>query len=148
MLTRIRYLCLVAGLLLGIPGRAQQWFAVASPGADGTGTGVEVDLDTVRARGRGGEGTIRVSFDLLQPHGAGFRYRSFVANAQFDCQRHRITLTSADYFAQTNGKGSLLGADIASPEVGVPTSVLDSVPASSRRALLKAACATTRQSAN
>jgi len=148
MQTRIRYFFLVAGLLLGVPGRAEQWFAVASPGVDGTGTHVEVDLDTVRARGRGGEGAIRVTFDLLRPHSAGFRYRSFVAHAQFDCQRHRITLASADYFSQASGKGTLLGADTASSEVGVPTAVLDSVPASSRRALLRATCATTRSAAS
>src|SRR6185369_9526737 len=115
---------------------------------DGRGTHVEVDLDTVRARGRGGEGAIRVTFDLLRPHSAGFRYRSFVAHAQFDCQSHRITLASADYFSQASDKGTLLGADTASSEVGVPTAVLDSMPASSRRALLRATCATTRSAAS
>jgi hypothetical protein len=144
MKTRIRYFCLLAGLLLGAPARAEQWFAVASPGADGADSRVEVDLETVRVRSRGGEGAIRVTFDLLQPHSAGFRYRSFVANAQFDCQRHRITLTSAEYFSQAGGKGSLLGADSSSREVGVPPAVLDSIPASARRALLRATCATTR----
>ena len=148
MQKRIRYFCLAAGLLLCVPGRAEQWFAVASPGVDGTGTQVEVDLDTIRTRGRGGEGAIRVTFDMLRPHSAGFRYRSFVANAQFDCQRHRIALTSADYFSQAGGKGSLLGADTASSEVGVPAAVLDSVPAPSRRALLRATCATTRSAAS
>jgi hypothetical protein len=144
MQTCIWYFCLVAGLLLGAPARAEQWFVVASPGVDGTGSRVEVDLETVRARGRGGEGAIRVTFDLLQPHSAGFRYRSFVANAQFDCQRHHVTLTSADYFSQAGGKGSLLGADSSSQALGVPPAVLDSVPASARRALLRATCATTR----
>jgi hypothetical protein len=148
MQTCIRYFCLLAGLLLGAPARAEQWFAVASPGVDGTGSRVEVDLETVRARGRGGEGAIRVTFDLLQPHSAGFRYRSFVANAQFDCQRHRITLTSADYFSQAGAQGSLLGTDSSSREVGVPPAILDSVPAPARRALLRATCATTRPAAD
>jgi hypothetical protein len=144
MLTHIKYFCLLAGLLLWAPARAQQWFTVASPGVDGTGSWVEVDLETVRPRSRGGEGAIRVTFDALQPHSAGFRYRSFVANAQFDCQRHRITLTSADYFSQPGGNGSQLGTDSSSREVGVPPAVLDSVPAPARRALLRATCATTR----
>lgn len=142
MRTRAKYFCLFAGLMLGIPASAEQWFSVASPGADATGTRVEVDLDSVHARGQDGEGVIRVTFDALQPHSAGFRYRSFVASAQFDCQRRSISLFSAAYYAQPGGKGSRLGADSSGREAGMPPALLDSVPAAARRALLRATCAT------
>jgi hypothetical protein len=147
MRTRATYFCLVAGLTFGARADAEQWFTVGSPSADATGTLVEVDLDTVRPRGQGGEGVIRVTFDVPQPHGTEFRYRSFVGNAQFDCQRRHISLTRATYYGQPAGKGSRLGTDSSAREAGVPPRLLDSVPAAARGALLRATCATTQTSA-
>lgn len=142
---RTKYLCLFAASMLGTAVSAEQWFDVAGPSANETGTHVEVDLDSVRVRGQGGgEGVIRVTYDLLQPHAAGFRYRSFVANAQFDCQRRNIALTNSVYHAQPGGKGQRLGADSSDKETGMLVALLDSIPAAARRALLRATCATTR----
>jgi hypothetical protein len=147
MRTRTKSYCFSAWLILGVPAGAEQWFAVASPGADAAGTWVEVDLDSIHARGQGGEGVIRITFDAPQPHGAGFRYRSVIAGAQFDCQRRIINLTSAAYYDQPAGKGSRLGADSSGRQGGMPPALLDSIPAAARRALLRASCATNHTSA-
>jgi surface-adhesin protein E len=147
MRMRANHLYFSAVLILGSPAGAEQWFAVASPGADAAGTRVEVDLDSIHARGQGGEGVIRVTFDLPQRHGAGFSYRSVIASAQFDCQRRIISLTSAAYYAQPAGKGSRLGSDSSARQAGMPPALLDSIPVAARRALLRASCATTPTSA-
>jgi hypothetical protein len=139
-----QHLCLFAGLMLCVPAIAEQWFTVARPGADAASTWVEIDLDTVRERSQGGERVVRITFDMPQPHSGGFRYRSFVASAQFDCQRRRISLTSAAYYAQPAGKGARLGADSAAKDPGMPPALLDSIPAAARRSLLKATCGTTQ----
>jgi surface-adhesin protein E len=147
MRMRTKYFWFCAWLIIGVPAGAEQWFAVASPGSGAAGTGVEVDLDSIRPRGQGGEGVIRVTFDVPQQHGAGFRYRSLVASAQFDCQRRIISLTSAAYFDQPAGRGSRVGVDGSGRRAGTPPELLDSIPAAARRALLKASCGTTQTSA-
>jgi hypothetical protein len=147
MRARTNQVCLAAGLFLGSPAGAEQWFTFASPDLNASGTRVEVDLDSVRARGAGGEGVIRVTQQELQLHNTGFRYQSFVANALFDCQRRSITLTSATYFSEGAGMGSLLGANSLATQGGMPPALLDSIPVPARRALLKATCATTHTSA-
>jgi hypothetical protein len=142
MRTRVKYLCLTAGLALGIPAGAEQWFTVAGADTDATGSMVEVDLDSVHARGSSGEAVIRVSHNVLKQHSAGFSYRSFVASAQFDCQRQNIRLNSATYYALPAGQGSRLGADNSGRQAGMPPALLHSIPEAARRALLKATCAT------
>ena len=137
---RTKYLCILAGLALAAPVRAQQWFTVASPDAYAAAPIVEIDLETVRVRSQGGEGVIRVTFDVLQPHQAGFGYRSFVATAQFDCQRRSMQLTSSAYYPLPAGTGSRLGADSSGREAGMPRGLLERIPAAARQAILKAAC--------
>ena len=141
MRKRAKCLCVAAGVMLGVPAGAEQWFTVASPGSDAAASRVEVDLDSIRARGQIGESIIRVTFDAPQPHSAGFGYRSFVASAQFDCQRRNISLSGAAYYAQPDGNGSPLGTDRPARGAGTPLALLDSIPAAARRALLRATCA-------
>ena len=141
MRKRAKCLCVAAGVMLVVPAGAEQWFSVASPGSDAAASRVEVDLDSSRARGPIGESILRVAFDAPQPHGAGFAYRSFVASAQFDCQRRNISLSGATYYARPEGKGSLLGADRTARVAETPLSLLESIPAAARRALLRARCA-------
>lgn len=133
--------------MLTAAAQAEQWFTVGSPGAEATGALVEVDLESLRARGPGGEAAIRVTYDVLQRHAAGFQYRSLAANALFDCQRRTISLTSAAYYTQAAGAGARLGADTSAKEAGLSDSLLDTVPLAARRALLRATCATTQTSA-
>lgn len=132
--------------MLAASARAEQWFTVDSPGAEATGTRVEVDLESVHARGPGGEAAIRVTYDVLQPHAAGFQYRSLVAGALFDCQRRTISLASAAYYTQAAGAGARVGADSSSKEAGPSDGLLNTVPLATRRALLRATCATTQHS--
>lgn len=139
---RNKLLGFLAGLLLGASACAAQWFTVASPSGDAASTIVEIDLDTLRMQGTGGEGVIRVTADLLQPHDAGFGFRSFVATAQFDCGRRTITLASAAYYALPAGQGVRLAADSSGRQSGMPPKLLEAVPLAARQALLKAACAT------
>ena len=113
-----KFLGLLAGLLLGVPAWAQQWFTVSGPGVRAGGTVVEVDLDTVRIRSHGGEAVIRVTFDVLQPHGGGYGYRSFVATTQLDCVQRSIMLTSAAYYVLPAGPAQR-------PEAGIVRLVLD-----------------------
>jgi hypothetical protein len=135
---RRKFFGILAGLMLGAPVGAQQWFAVSGAGA--AGTLVEVDLETVRIRSQGGEGVIRVSFDTPQPHSGGFGYRSFVATTQLDCRRRSITLTSAAYYPQPGGQGQRVGADSSGRESGMPPELLGKIPAAARQAILKATC--------
>jgi hypothetical protein len=144
MKTHVNYLVIAAGLLLGKLAHAQNWFTVITPGPQATTVLVEVDLDSVHSHGTGGEGVIRVTHDAERPHAAGFRYRSFIATAQFDCQRRSISFASAAYFAQAAGQGLRVGADSSGREAGMPPGLLDSVPARVRQALLRATCATVR----
>jgi hypothetical protein len=140
---RTKYFWLMA-IMLGSPAGAEQWFTVASPGLDTTGTRVDVDVDSVRAGGQEGGGIIRVTFDVPQMHIAGFRYRSFTAGAQFDCQRRNINLASAVYFAEPAATGLRVGADSPSREARALPGLLERIPGAARRALLKATCATSQ----
>jgi hypothetical protein len=142
MAMRKKFLCIVAALLPGATGFAQQWFSVVGPDSRHGTALVEIDLETVRIRSQGGDGVIRLSFDAPQPHASGFGYRSLVATAQFDCQRRMISLTSSAYFALPGGKGQRLGADSSGRETGMPPDLLEKIPAAARQAILKAACAT------
>ena len=137
-------LCLLAGFVLSVSASAEQWFTVSSADTASPRSMVEIDLETIRERDQGGEALIRLSHDTARPHSGGFAYRSFVATAQFDCQRHSIGLVSAAYYSQPEGKGTRLGADSSGKEAGMPPGLLDSVPAQARQALLKAMCATAR----
>ncbi|MBI2771565.1 MAG: hypothetical protein HYX47_18210 [Burkholderiales bacterium] len=142
MAKQTKYCCfLVAGLALAEPLCAQQWFPLANAGTDAAGVTVEIDLQSVRARSPVGEGVIRVTFDVLQPHPAGFGFRSFVGTAQFDCQRRTVQLASAAYFAQPSGEGVRVGSDSSGRESGMPPGLLERVPATVRQALLRASCA-------
>jgi hypothetical protein len=138
---------LAFGLLAGARAWAEQWFNVTGPSQEQERTIVEVDLDTVRMRGQSGEGAIRVTFDVTHSHASGFSYRSFLANAQFDCQRRLVTLNSAAYFSLPSAQGPRVGVDSAGKAAGMPPDLLESIPAAARQALLKAACATTQTSA-
>jgi hypothetical protein len=140
MVSHIKFFGLVAGILFTTAAPAGQWFALAGP--DVEATVVEVDLTTVRALANNGESVIRVTHDVLQPHPAGFGYRSFIATAQFDCVRRTMSLASAAYFALPAATGQRLGADSAGGQGGLPPKLLDSIPLAARQALLKAACAT------
>jgi hypothetical protein len=132
---------ILAGLLLGAPACAQQWFSVSGPGAGPDDTVVEIDLDTVRIRQHGGEGVIRVTFDVMQAHGsAGFAYRSIVATTQLDCVRRTILLTSAAYYALPAAQGPRIGVDSSGREAGMPPDLLDKIPSPARQALLRATC--------
>jgi hypothetical protein len=139
-----RSLCLLAGFVLSVSASAEQWFSVSNADAGPARSTVEIDLETIRVRDQGGEALIRLTHDRARLHSGGFAYRSFVATAQFDCQRRSISLASAAYFSQPEAKGTRLGADSAGKEAGMPPGLLDSVPAQARRALLKAMCATAR----
>ena len=141
MRKRAKCLCFAAGVMLAGAAGAEQWFSVASPSSDAAASRVEIDLDSIRARGQFGEGIIRVSFNAVQPHSAGFGYRSFVASAHFDCQRRSISLSGAAYYAQPDGNGAPLGADRTGRAAGTPPDFLESIPAAARRALLRASCA-------
>lgn len=125
-------------LLHGRPAYAQQWFALTT--GDRAATLVEVDLATVRLREVSGEAVIRVTHDVLQPHTAGFGYRSFVASAQIHCQRQDVQLMSAAYYALPSGQGLRVGADSAGRMRGMPERLLQAIPPRARQALLKAAC--------
>ena len=140
MNARKKLVCLLGGLLLAVPAGAGQWFSLAPRDSRSADTLVEVDLATVRLRGESGEAVIRVTHDVLQPHAAGFGYRSFVATAQIDCQRPSVALVSAAYFALPRGQGLRVGADSTGRQGGMPRRVLESIPAHSRQALIKAAC--------
>lgn len=132
---------LLLPLVLLLPGgtaHAQQWFALTS--RDTAATLVEVDLGTVRLRDGSGEAVIRVTHDVLQPHTAGFGYRSFVATAQIDCRRQDVNLISAAYYALPAGEGLRVGADSAGRMRGMPARLLQAIPQRATQALLKAAC--------
>ena len=75
---------------------------------------------------------------------AGFAFRSFVASAQFDCQRRSISLISAAYFELPHGDGMRVGTDSSGREAGMPESLLQSIPLAALQALLKATCALAR----
>ena len=134
------------GLLLGAPACAQQRFTVSGPSA-GAGAGetlVEIDLETLRIRSPGGEGVIRVTFDVMQAHAAGYAFRSFVATTQLDCVRRTIVLTSAAYYALPAAQGQRVGADSSGRAAGMPPELLEKIPAAARQALLKATCTPTQ----
>lgn len=134
---------ILAGLLLGAPACAQQWFTVTGPGAGGE-TVVEVDLETVRIRSHGGEAVIRVSFDVMQAHASGaYAFRSFVATTQLDCVRRTIVPTSAAYYALPAAQGQRIGTDSSGREAGMPPGLLEKIPAAARQALLRATCTPT-----
>lgn len=144
---RRKWLCIAAGLMLAGPASAQQWFAVSGPAVQGAADArsiVEIDLETVRIRSHGGEGVIRVTFDVLQPHGSGFGYRSFVATTQLDCTKRSIVLTSAAYFALASGQGERLGADSSGRAAGMPPELLEKIPVPARNAILRATCTPTQ----
>jgi hypothetical protein len=135
--------CFAAVLLSAGPGygHAEQWFRLESPSTEAdAGAMVEIDLDTLRTRSPGADAVIRVSHLDAKAHAAGFSYRSFIATAQIDCQRRALTLTSAAYFTEPAGMGMRVGADSAGRESGMPGALLESVPASARRALMRASC--------
>ena len=142
MKTGPRFAGLLAGLLLAANACAEQWFTVVSAGTNTTGATVEVDLDTLRLMDQGGEGVIRITHEVLQPHPGGYGYRSVVATAHFDCTKRAITLASAAYYPLPAGKGPRVGADSAGQQAGLPPSILQGMPEAARRALLKATCGT------
>lgn len=132
---------ILAGLLLGAPACAQQWFTVSGPGAGPDDTVVEIDLETVRIHHHGGEGVIRVTFDVMQAHGSGgFAFRSIIANTQLDCVRRSIVLTSAAYYALPAAQGPRIAVDSSGREAGMPPDLLDKIPSAARQSLLKATC--------
>ena len=131
-----------AALLAAAPCWPAQWFAVGGPRDAASGPLVEVDLETLGPRRRGGEAVIRVSFAAPQAHEDGFRYRSFVGNAQFDCQRQVISLTSAAFYQLAQGQGERMGTDSSGSVSGMPPALLETIPARERQALLRASCAT------
>ena len=135
--------CLAAALSLGAgSAAASQWFPVTGPEIDATvAATVEIDLETVHVRGRMADGVIRVSHREPRMHEAGFGYRSFIATAQFDCQRRLLTLTSAAYFSDGEAEGVRVGTDSIARESGMPAWLLEDIPAGARRALLRASCA-------
>lgn len=135
---------LAAALLAAAPCWSAQWFAVGGPRDPASRTLVEVDLETLGPRRHGGEAVIRVSHASGQAHEDGFRYRSFVGNAHFDCQRRTVTLTSAAYYRLAQGQGERLGSDSAGSASGMPPRLLHTIPAADRQALLRASCATTQ----
>lgn len=123
-----------------MPGFAQQWFSLSGRDIGPAATQVEVDLQTVLLREGSGEAVIRVTYDVLQPHPAGFGYRSFVATANIDCVRRTVGLTSAAYFAQPGAQGLRVGADSSGRDRGMPARIAESVPPQAKQALLRAAC--------
>jgi hypothetical protein len=138
----LKSICLLIGLLhAAVAAQASEWFTLNSGGYGPGSTVVEVDLSTIRLRAGTGEAVIRVSHDPPQVHAGGFTYRSFIATAQIECQRQSVSLVSAAYFAQPGGQGSRVAADSSGRESGMPTRLLESIPAHARQALLRAACA-------
>ena len=133
-----------AGLLASSMAIAQQWFAIGGPNTEAAQPLVEVDLDSVHARDQVGEAIIRLTYDAIHQHASGFGFRSFVASAQFDCQRRSISLISAAYFTLPRGGGTRVGADSSGHEAGMPESLVRSIPTPALQALLKATCATTQ----
>ncbi len=131
---------ILAGLLLGAPACADQWFTVSGPATGAGETLVEIDLETLRIRSHGGEGVIRVTFDVMQAHPAGYAFRSFIATTQLDCVRRTIVLTSAAYFALPSAQGQRVGADSSGRAAGMPPDLLEKIPAAARQALLRATC--------
>jgi hypothetical protein len=139
-----RSICLLAGFVLSVAASAEQWFTVSNADATGQASTVDIDLETIRTRDQGGEALIRATHEATRSHPGGFAYRSFIATAQFDCQRRSIALVSAAYFSQPEGKGQRLGADSSGREAGMPPGLIESIPPQARQALLRAMCATTR----
>jgi hypothetical protein len=139
-----KFFCLLACWVATTATSAEQWFALESPGSEQAQAAVEVDLDSIRARGHVGETVIRVTYQALQQHAAGFAFRSVVATAQFDCQRRAVSLISGAYFTAPHGNGLRLGAESSGHASGMPESLLRSIPAPALQALLKATCATTQ----
>ena len=142
MRSHTRHFCFIAGLLVSGMACSEQWFTLDAPASEPSRTSVEVDLDSLRDQGHVGEVVIRVSYEEAQQHDTGFPYRSFVATARFDCQRRNVNLLSADYFSLPGANGSRAGANSSGEESGTPDHLLDGIPPATRRALLKAACAT------
>ncbi|HVX90913.1 MAG TPA: surface-adhesin E family protein [Candidatus Paceibacterota bacterium] len=129
--------------LLAHGAQAAQWFSLASRDSRADETVVEVDLQSVRLRGDSGEAVIRVTYDVLQPHPAGYGYRSFIATVQVHCRQQAMAVESAAYFARPQGDGVRVGADSTGRQAGMPPRLLESLPPHQRQALLRAACATT-----
>ena len=142
MTIQTRLAGIAAVVLAAAPCWPAQWFAVGGPKDAAAGPLVEVDLETLGPRRRGGVAVIRVSYATAQPHEDGFHYRSFVGNAQFDCQRRTITLSSAAFYQAPQGERERVGADSSGSVSGMPAALLDSIPAGERLALLRASCAT------
>lgn len=133
---------MAAALLAAAPCWPAQWFAVGGPREATAGPLVEVDLETLGPPRRGGEAVIRVSYAAPQAHEDGFRYRSFVGNARFDCQRQVISLTSAAFYRLPQGQGERVGTNSSGSVSGMSATLLDSISARERQALLRASCAT------
>lgn len=142
MKIQTRWAGIAAALLAAAPCWPAQWFAVGGPRDATSGPLVEVDLEALGPRRRGGEAVIRVSYAAPQAHEDGFRYRSFVGNAHFDCQRRVIILTSAAFYQLAQGQGERVGTDSTGSMKGMPAALLDGIPARERQALLRASCAT------
>ncbi|MDB5944478.1 MAG: hypothetical protein JWQ13_4044 [Ramlibacter sp.] len=124
------------------PAHAEQWFRLEGPELEAANVAtVEIDLDALHPRNPGADAVIRVSLQEPKLHPGGFNYRSFIATALFDCQRRAVSLTSAAYFSETAAAGVRLGSDSVARHGGMPDGLLDSIPASARRALLRASCA-------
>jgi hypothetical protein len=136
----LKFCCVLALLTLAASAPAQQWFSLSGRDTAPDATVVEVDLQTVRLREGSGEAVIRVTHDVLQPHPAGFGYRSFVATANIDCARRTVALASAAYFALPAGRGARVGADSSGRDGGMPAKIAEGVPVHSVQALLRAAC--------
>lgn len=132
--------CLAVALLAAANAHASQWFPLDSRAPGTPSTVVEVDLSTVRLGGGAGEAVVRVTHESAQPHPNGYAYRSFIATAQFDCQRQSVSLVSAAYFTGASGQGTRLGADSTGRASGMPARLQDSIPPHARQALLRAAC--------
>lgn len=142
MKIQTRWTGIAAAVLAAGPCWPAQWFAVSGPRDAAAGALVEVDLETLGPRRRGGEAVIRVSYAAPQAHEDGFRFRSFVGSAHFDCQRRVISLTSAALYRLPQGQGERLRVDSTGSASGMPAGLLDSIPANERQALLRASCAT------
>jgi hypothetical protein len=132
--------CVFAACSVAAAAWASQWFSLAGRDSRPDDTHLEVDLSSVHLRGDSGEAVIRVTYDVLQPHAAGFGYRSFIATAQVDCRHQSVLLASAAYFALPGGEGPRVGADSAGRDAGMPSGVLDAIPRHQRMSLIRAAC--------
>jgi hypothetical protein len=137
---RSKLCSLLAMATLAMPGFAQQWFSLSGRDTGPAATQVEVDLQTVLLREGSGEAVLRVTYEVLQPHPAGFGYRSFIATANIDCLRRTVGLASAAYFALPGAQGMRVGTDSSGRDRGMPSPIADSVPAPAKQALLRAAC--------